>query len=516
MVNTFLVQLLVLLWSTLTWGKLDQIYSQGYLGEKRLDGYAGRHNPAIHHDLYRGKLIFQDDIFYQNYHHLLTLSQQWEFTHFLKSELMAGNTCSNEQFSRHFDQIRYLYRLVSLSYFLEGQWHMEAMSRHLRLKNGCQFDLSEWVQSCRPASLDMKKFLGNLKVFQPRYSGPMARDYQLRDWLKELQQKKYQWYSHYRLKATCSGNCSEKDLAANFQRSCQDDQKLMTSICSEEDEIYGLSGNRDAYYLIGLSNAINTFNQSGEALGCLRRFAEVMSHKEVRHTSLDSLFPVIQSYLRNQYQERFLQGRVYFLGSGKEFEEKGLSDLYVKDQTLKIEAITIKEEAPPEVRPVLPVTPAGVVAQEKKVVVADAAKQMVETRTPVKSAFLQAVEVRQLQDLELVEVDMLKLKYDYVFSLNMINNLAGRLKNFMTREALLEMKMYDKLGTPAGPVPLLFLKYLIDMQEHQGLWNIISVLGDKFYVSNEIDASFKTYPEMIQLSNNDSTGRQWQINVLRP
>ena len=139
-----------------------------------------------------------------------------------------------------------------------------------------------------------------------------------------------------------------------------------------------------------------------------------------------------------------------------------------------------------------------------------------EIARPVKSAFLQAAELRQTENLERVEVDMLKLKYDYVFSLNMINTLSERLKTFMTREALSEMMNYDKLGTKEGPVPLMFLKYMIDMQEHHGLWNITSVLGDKFYVSNEIDAAFAPAPELVQLSNNESTNSQWQLYILRP
>ena len=54
------------------------------------------------------------------------------------------------------------------------------------------------------------------------------------------------------------------------------------------------------------------------------------------------------------------------------------------------------------------------------------------------------------------------------------------------------------------------------MQEHHGLWNIISVMGDKFYVSNEIDGAFNPQPEFIQLVNNESTGRQWQFYILKP
>jgi hydroxymethylglutaryl-CoA reductase len=86
----------------------------------------------------------------------------------------------------------------------------------------------------------------------------------------------------------------------------------------------------------------------------------------------------------------------------------------------------------------------------------------------------------------------------------------------MTREALTEMMTYDKLGSKEGPVPLLFLKFMIDMQEHTGMYNLITILGDEFYVSNEIDSEFKTEPEKIKILNNEATSRQWQIYILKP
>ena len=86
----------------------------------------------------------------------------------------------------------------------------------------------------------------------------------------------------------------------------------------------------------------------------------------------------------------------------------------------------------------------------------------------------------------------------------------------MTRDALREMKIYDKLGTPDGPVPLLFLKYMIDMQEHTGIYNLLSVLGHEFYVSNEIDVSFQTQSEKIKIENGPHTENQWQIVILKP
>lgn len=513
-----MVQLIfAILFSLSLSAKVDRIYSETYLGEKRLDSYSERYQPLIFQDIYQGKMSFEDEIFFQNFFDPYLFSRGSDFSFFLRSELNGGLICSNELLATHFDDIRFSYRLITLSYLLEGQWHMKLASDHFRFKNGCQFDMKSWIKSCKPKTDEMKKFISRLDQYGPKYDETLPPNYKVSDWWKEFVRNNYQYYSQYRMETECNGKCSEDILSDRFKKVCEADQKVMSLICSENDEIFGLSQSTDAYYLLGLSNIINTYNKQGEAMGCLRRFSEVMSHKEVRYDVLKQLFPSLQTYLRSRYQERFLQGRVFFFGSGKEFEIKGLKDLYVKDQPLKI------EKAPVEVKEVVVATPKKVEIKPevKPVVVAkveEAPKKepVKEIKKPMKSAFLQAAEIRAQGNLDMVEVDMLKLKYDYVFSLNMINNLSERLKTFMTREALREMTQYDKLGTKEGPVPLLFLKYMIDMQEHHGLWNIISVMGDKFYVSNEIDAPFNPGPEFIQLVNNESTGRQWQFYILKP
>lgn len=516
MVKFVLVQFLVCLLSLSVWAKSDRIFSEGYLGEKRLDSYSDRYSPFIFQDIYRGKMSFEDEIFFQNFFGRYLFTPEKDFSFFLGSELNSGLTCSNELLSEHFDEIRYSYRLITLSYLLEGQWHMKLASDQFRMKQGCSFNLDQWVKSCRPQSANMKKFVERLKKYSPKYDESFPREYSKNSWWREYSKNDYKLYSHYRMKAECKGTCPEDELESRFKNVCEEDQKIMTQICSEVDEIYGLSGQRDAYFLIGKSNIINTFNKQGEAMGCLRRFSEVMSHREVRYDVLTQLFPALQSFLVKKYQERFLQGRVFFFGSGKEFEEKGLKNLYVVEQPLKIEElpkeepvqVVAKVEAPKKVEAPRPAV-AKAPAPEPK-------KEIVEIKSPNKSAFLQAAELRSSSHMDRVEVDMIKLKYDYVFSLNMINTLSEKLSTFMTREALMEMSQYDKLGTKQGPVPLLFIKYMIDMQEHQGLYNLVSILGDKFYVSNEIDSSFKPAVERIQIVNNDSTGRQWQIVVLKP
>ncbi len=517
MVHLILVQFLVLLAGLSVARAEGEFYPLAYLGEKDLDGYQERYDPLIFQDPYQGRLTFQDDLFFQNFFQPRLIPREQDLGFFLRSELPAGLLCTNEQFAAHAQSIRYYYRLITVSYLLEGNLQLKLLSDHFRLKNGCGFKIESWVRACRPKSEAMRTFVERLRNFRPHFEEVLPPTYRQADWYKESGAKTSKTYSHYRLRAEGKGRPTDGDLEPRLAAACQSDERLMTLICSEEDELHGLSKNRDAYYLLSLSNAVNSFNKSGEAQGCLRRYSEVMAHRERRYPVLDRLFPSIQDHLQRNYQERFLQGRVFFYGSGREFEDKGLRDYLVKAQPLKIAKLP---EAPkPLPAPVIP-APApklpAVKQPEPVVVEAPVRKEIREIRKPQKSAFLQASELRSSSDLDLVEVDMQKLKYDYVFSLNMINVLSEKLKSFMTRDALKEMMNFDKLGTKDGPVPLLFLKYMIDMEEHQGLWNILSVLGKEFYVSNEIDGAFSPAPQKVRLVNDEASGNRWQLVILRP
>ena len=96
----------------------------------------------------------------------------------------------------------------------------------------------------------------------------------------------------------------------------------------------------------------------------------------------------------------------------------------------------------------------------------------------------------------------------------MIADLATPIKKFQTRAALTDMKSYDSLGSKEAPVGLIFLKYLIDTENHQGLYNMVTVLGERFYVNNDIEK--KNYSVLIELRNDATTKNRWQIILVQP
>jgi hypothetical protein len=85
---------------------------------------------------------------------------------------------------------------------------------------------------------------------------------------------------------------------------------------------------------------------------------------------------------------------------------------------------------------------------------------------------------------------------------------------YITRSGLEQMKKFDKLGTKGAPLPLMFLKYLIETKKHQALYNIISILGNEFYVNNDLDEHNPPEYDYIELRNDESTSLKWQIFVM--
>jgi len=98
------------------------------------------------------------------------------------------------------------------------------------------------------------------------------------------------------------------------------------------------------------------------------------------------------------------------------------------------------------------------------------------------------------------------------FTPRVIEVLTEALKKYQTRFALESMKNADKLGSIDEPVRLMFLKFLVAQDQHQGLWNIVNVIGPEFYVVNDLDK--KTDPVWVKLSNERSTNFNWQLTIV--
>ncbi|MEI8346413.1 MAG: hypothetical protein WCG27_03030, partial [Pseudomonadota bacterium] len=136
------------------------------------------------------------------------------------------------------------------------------------------------------------------------------------------------------------------------------------------------------------------------------------------------------------------------------------------------------------------------------------------TPTPLISEFETTAKKRKEKDLPRLEIKMEQFKKDFTITPKMKKVYDFTLKSYETRQALADMKQFDNLGSKIRPVRLLFLKYLIDFDHHQSLFNIVQVIGAQFWVINDLED--KVSPEYIELKNDKSSHFKWQIFILAP
>lgn len=434
--------------------------------------------------------------------------------------------CPQFEMTENYEYYRYLNRLISISYLFENLKYHNLNARKLNLNNTCEIDYKKLFKRCTPKSRDMKFFIKNVEVvLESQINEVIPFDHDVKkyenNWTENFKQKNYTDISQVRLAHFCERhNCKKitktKNLKKSLNQVCKEDQDLIVKICSEEDRLFGLSHSIHAYNIIKNSDALFAVNENGFAKGCLRRFSIQNKDLENKNAVLKAIFPITYDYLSKNYDDRFIQGQLYPLGSLKLFLDQGLASFLEKEEK-KVENKdkVVKEKIARKLPPLAPeplkpfLKPKKIVKKKKK------KKEVVKKEEVVKSHFLKAVELGQEYSLFSVDVEMDKFQFDYVFTPKMIKTLESGLKKFTTIDGLKEMQEYDYLGTPKGPVPLRFIKYLIDTENHTGIYNMISVLGEEFYVMNDIDDKrFVKKPNKIMLKNDNYTSYQWQIYIL--
>jgi len=108
---------------------------------------------------------------------------------------------------------------------------------------------------------------------------------------------------------------------------------------------------------------------------------------------------------------------------------------------------------------------------------------------------------------------MKKLFKDRRFSKKQMEKLSKTLDPYLERKKLESMHKRDKMGSKKAAIPVTFLSYFIQSKKHQGLYNIISIVGERFYILNDLD-NWKE-PIYIELRNDDSTKNRWIIYLLK-
>lgn len=501
---------------------LKNFYGTVYLGEKKLPSYFGPIDSQAIINPQSGDIAFKDDLFAAKYLNSSIQNEPFDLHSFWFNQIKEKSNCPDVVLAENLDYIRYLYRLVTISYLVEEMKLNFKLSQQLASKNSCSLDFKELFGACKPISSDMRKFheraygkfINDYTKIRPNSFSPSETSAWLSSFYKTnsltidpVFARFHDWCSES--KKNCK-TTSLEELKSSLDLFCRNDREIIEKLCSESDSLYGISYADKATELIQSSNAFNLINQTGMGEDCLRRYVKVFTPKEFKYSILTRIFPLINSMLAKE-NSRYMQGDLFLPGALKEFDMKGLSDFLVALKPPKIEPVKIVIKAKPKPKP----TPKPAIIAKPEIPVKIEPKVIVEPPKPEEpklSEFERVVKEIQEKKMESLSINMEKFREDYEFTPQWINDLSAPIKKFQTRSALQDMKSYDHLGAKEAPLGLVFLKFLIDTENHQGLYNIQSVIGDRFYVYNDFES--KDRPIFIELKNDASTKNHWQIVVI--
>lgn len=503
----------------------DQYYLKLFTGQHRTQNYQGPLYPLTRFNSEKGHLVFVDDMYKDRILQKEIQSELFVLKDFWFDKLNDQSTCPDTTLSENLDYIRYLYRLTTMSYLFESLRINHRVTTQLGSDTKiCSISYDDIFGKCHPKSSDMKKF-------KERVYGKFVNEFskvsydklfksEIAAWLKLFKRSSVDTLdpTFSRLHSWCKNanrDCDSltigeiKSIVGDF---CIQDRQLIRTICDENDALYGMSYIEKTSELVKMSYAFNLINSNGMGENCLRRFQKVFTPKEYYDSDLARLYPIIYAYLTKE-NSRYLQGELFLPGALKEFDNKGLSDFLT---ALKPPAEPVAAVAP-KLKPTPTPTAKPIVVAEVKTVEVKPEPQLVavaEVPAVHVSEFERAVITLQEKNLDRIDLDMDIFQNDFEFTTKMISELSIPLRKFQTRKALNEMKTFDKLGTKEAPLGLIFLKFLIDTENHQGLYNVIAELSNTFYVQNDLED--KNIPVYIELKNDSSTKNKWQLTILKP
>ena len=490
------------------------------LGEIKTPEYFGNYLSDTYYNRYLFQLKLEDDLLRDNYVELQLNEEFIGLSKFVTEELYLGVSCPDSSFVEKSEYIRFLNRLQVMSYLFQSLREHEYASKQLGSETNCAVKWETFIKECSPKTTDMKRFLKNASYplnHLTNISVPFEKSSRssIQRWYEEANSDGMKSLTQIQVSNLADRRVSSNNSAFYLNRVCDREVELFKKVCSEEDSLHGMSHIPEVYQLITSSMGLRAIDKDGTGAGCVKRYTLQNRNLEKRLDWLEDLFSVLYEHNLTARPQN-PQGQLFILGAMKEYSDKGLEDLFTPDlePEEKIEPKVVKKRITNPVFETIKLPKFVKKKKLKKVRQKEPAK-LVEKVLPKKSSFLISCEVRKQFNLELVNIDMEKFRSDYVFTLSEKEKLLPIVERFSTVKALRSMKKLDKLGMIDAPMPLKFLKFLIEEKMNQNLFNLNLVLGEKFFVKNDIDNGVEE-PIYIRLFFDASNKSLWQLQVLAP
>ena len=460
---------------------------------------------ALSYKTYKALKNYQtdEDYFYDNFYYSEIRGKAEGFLNFWVKDYLPNSSCPKDDFDKHKGYIRFLFRLVSLSLIFETLEEVKYLKAKLNLSYKKLANIELLVKRCRPSTQDMKKFLSRAIGYRGEIAIGEFFKSQKKTFFNNIKKNYF-----LGLLACREDECSERILIENldvlYWQLVSDFQK----VCSEQDSLYGLSKLKGFMLNIYSSSAIEVIDDYDKRLSCVKKFVRENKHLEPNERDLLDRLNFIEESKKNKsfvsQKDTGALGPLFNFGALKYFDNLGIGDLILEE--VKVSKI----KKPIEIKKVFKVIKKKV---KKKKVVKKIAKieKKIEKITKRISAFESALEVFQSSKSP-VFIDMVKFESDYQEAKIKLSEIKKPLESFQTQKSLKVMKELDLLGERKQPFPLIFLKYLIDFDYHQGLFNVVRIIGSEFYVINDFEK--KKDPVKIRLINDLTTNYRWVIQII--
>jgi hypothetical protein len=493
------------------------------LGENEVRDYKGPSQDIYPtkselHSFAEGR-FYEDDVYLKNFvfsslnKSLINLEQFW------LGEFKEGSLCPTYYFKKNYKYLRYLFRLLALSYHYESLKIYHGFDQRLGIKTkDCEINPKTVFGQCLPQGKEMGGFLRrifSLEKKKKRYSSFKKKT--LRKLLKVMAKKEDAKGSLGVIQLSLRSWCKNKkkgiclppkvlDLKRSIKLSCKKVRNDINKMCSESDSFYGFSNISEMGLLLEFSHVLSLVDQGGHGRQCLRRFIQFYRTKEVKMLGFSKWAPKILEHLRKK-KSRYLQGEFFLYGSLKEFENKGLGDFLVASVSKKKKKRVITKKRKRKIKTVQKLKK-QVIKKEQKVETPSKLTQF------LGSQFKKTTFVLKKTGMPKLPVNMKKFKKDFLFNEDVSLRLKVEFSDLEDFSILQRMKIEQKLGSKDLPLLLLYLKFLIEFKRHGALYNMINILGNKFYVLNDLDDD--PTPYLIELKNEQKTNWNWQIYIFNP
>ena len=481
-----------------------------YLGEQDWDQYTGPGEPLVEGDKFIDEIVSERFVDQSLIPHAPILSE------YLQGDLLNNYECPLGMMALEFRYMRYLYRLLSLSFIFEELREVQRISIRLGLEGStCKVNWKKFLSKCKGESDYMTSFSKRSSYFIKDLKDFLAlsrkKKYSASSWIKKYEGEKLRGRDKIvgtRLGLWCKANdcqnLNPKKLSKALYGICLQDLGLFKNICSEKDDFYGLYELPMMSRLLEESHVKTLLAKQMNSRACLFKFSSYMKDKENIPDYVYSLFREVNTQLQSEKDVRYRQGMLFLPGSLQEFDKKGLKDFLFGPKT--------EPTATPVPTPVPTPTPFPTAAPiPTPTAVPTPTAIPSPTPTPERlSYFGRQVQRFEKEKLKSLKIDLEIFKKDYAFKKNVRVALNKQLGKFLKRKALNQMKVNDKLGTSVAPIPILFLKFFIEDNQYQALFNIIGEIGNYFFVFNDIDNKGK--PVMVELKYLD---KKWSLKLIR-